>query len=78
MIAQQCDLTPGEVILSIGDLHLYKNHIEQANLQLTRDLRPLPKLHLKRKPHSIFDYQLDDFIIEGYNPHPHISAPIAI
>ncbi len=78
MIAQQCDLIAGEVILSIGDLHLYQNHIEQARLQLTRDFRPLPTLRFKRRPDSLFDYQLDDFIIEGYDPHPHISAPIAI
>jgi thymidylate synthase len=78
MIAQQTDLIPGEVILSIGDLHLYQNHIEQAELQLSREPRALPTLHIKRKPLSLFDYQLDDFIIEGYDPYPHIPAPIAI
>ncbi|NBU20654.1 thymidylate synthase, partial [bacterium] len=61
MVAQQCGFEPGEVILSMGDLHLYKNHIEQAKLQLTREPRPLPKLVIKRKPDSIFDYKFEDF-----------------
>jgi len=78
MIAQQLHLIPGEVILSIGDLHLYQNHIEQARLQLSRETRFLPRLCFKRCPPSLFDYQLDDFIIDGYDPHPHIPAPIAI
>jgi thymidylate synthase len=78
MVAQQCDLEPGEIIHSFGDLHLYLNHLEQAKLQLTREPRPLPKLVIKRKPDSIFDYKFDDFEIEGYAPHPHISAPIAV
>lgn len=62
----------------MGDLHLYKNHLEQAKLQLTREPRPLPKLVIKRKPESIFDYKFEDFEIVGYDPHPAISAPIAI
>lgn len=78
MVAQQCGYDVGEVILSIGDLHLYKNHIEQAKLQLTREPRALPKLVIKRKPESIFDYKFEDFEIVGYNPHPHIPAPIAV
>jgi thymidylate synthase len=78
IVAQQCDLEPGEIIHSFGDLHLYLNHLEQAKLQLTREPRPLPKLVIKRKPDSIFDYKFDDFEIEGYAPHPHISAPIAV
>lgn len=78
MVAQQCDLEPGEIVHSIGDLHLYKNHIEQAKLQLTREPRPLPKLIIKRKPNSIFDYRFDDFEIVNYDPHSPIKAPIAI
>lgn len=78
MIAQQTDLNVGDVILSIGDLHLYKNHLDQAKIQLEREVRALPTLTIRRKPDSLFDYQLDDFIIEGYTPHPHISARIAI
>jgi len=62
----------------MGDLHLYKNHLEQAKLQLTREPRPLTKLVIKRKPESIFDYKFEDFEIVGYDPHPAISAPIAI
>lgn len=63
---------------SFGDLHLYLNHIEQAQLQLTREPRPLPRLHIKRKPASILDYRFEDFEVVGYDPHPHISAPIAV
>ncbi len=77
MIAHQCDLEPGEIIHSLGDLHLYTNHLEQAHLQLTREPRALPDLIIKRKPDSIFDYKFEDFEIIGYDPHPHISAPIA-
>lgn len=78
MVAQQCDLEPGEIVHSLGDLHLYSNHLEQARLQLTREPRPLPKLIIKRKPDSIFDYVYEDFEIVNYDPHPHIAAPIAI
>ncbi len=78
MIAQQCGYEVGEIILSLGDLHLYKNHLNQARLQLTREPRPLPKLVMKRKPESIFDYRFEDFEIIGYDPYPHISAPIAV
>jgi thymidylate synthase len=77
MIAQQCDLEVGEIVHSIGDLHLYSNHLEQARLQLTRNPRPLPKLSIKRRPESIFDYKFEDFEILGYDPHPHIPAPVA-
>lgn len=78
MVAQQCGFDVGEIILSMGDLHLYKNHLEQAKLQLTREPRALPKLVIKRKPGSIFDYKFEDFEIVGYDPHPHIPAPIAV
>jgi thymidylate synthase len=78
MLAQQCDLDVGEIIISIGDCHLYTNHVEQAKLQLTREPKVLPQLEITRKPASIFDYRYEDFVITGYDPHPHISAPIAI
>jgi thymidylate synthase len=78
MLAQQCDLEPGEIVLSIGDCHLYANHIEQAKLQLERTPSALPKLNMLRRPDSIFDYRFDDFEILGYEPQSHISAPIAI
>jgi thymidylate synthase len=78
MIAQQCDLEPAEVILSIGDLHLYKNHLEQAKLQLTRTPKKLPELQIKDKAPSLFEYRFEDFSIMDYDPYPAISAPIAI
>lgn len=78
MVAQQCDLGVGEIVHSFGDLHLYSNHLEQARLQLTREPRILPKLVIKRKPGTIFDYNFEDFDIVGYDPHPSICAPIAI
>ena len=77
MVAQQCDLGVGEIVVSFGDVHLYSNHLEQAKLQLSREPRPLPELVFKRKPDSIFDYKFDDFDIVGYEPHPAIPAPIA-
>lgn len=77
MLAQQCDLQPGEIVHSIGDLHLYTNHLEQARLQLSREPRALPRLVIHRRPDSIFDYRFDDFEMTGYDPHPHIPAPIA-
>ncbi|MEJ2767712.1 thymidylate synthase [Mycetohabitans sp. B46] len=78
MIAQQLGLQPGEIVHSIGDAHLYLNHVEQAQLQLTRTPRPLPRLIIKREPDSLFDYRFEDFEIAGYDPHPHIAAPIAV
>ncbi|HTV94446.1 MAG TPA: thymidylate synthase [Steroidobacteraceae bacterium] len=77
MVAQQCDLEPGEVVYSLGDAHLYSNHLEQARLQLSREPRRLPTLSLRRRPPTIFDYEFEDFEIAGYEPHPAISAPIA-
>ncbi|NCT80946.1 thymidylate synthase [Pseudomonas stutzeri] len=78
MLAQQCYLGVGEVVVTMGDAHIYLNHIEQVKLQLTREPRPLPKLVFKRKPESIYDYKFEDFEIVGYDPHPHISAPVSI
>lgn len=78
MLAQQCDLDVGEIVLSIGDAHIYSNHFEQAETQLQRTPGPLPKLKIHRKPASIFDYQFDDFEIVDYVAQPHIKAPIAV
>lgn len=78
MVAQQCDLLPGEFIWTGGDVHIYTNHIEQTNLQLSREPYTMPKLNLKRKPDSIFDYQFEDFEIVDYKSHPSIKAPIAV
>jgi thymidylate synthase len=78
MIAQQCDLEVGDFVWTGGDVHLYRNTIEQAKLQLTREPYPLPTLKILRKPNSIFDYQFDDFVIENYQAHPHISAKVAV
>jgi len=78
MIAQQCDLELGDFIWVGGDVHLYLNHLDQARLQLTREPRPFPKLLLKRRAASIDDYRIDDFDVEGYDPHPHIAAEVAV
>lgn len=78
MIAAQCSLGVGEFVWTGGDCHLYSNHLEQAKLQLAREPFPLPRLLLARKPDSIFDYRFEDFIIEGYQSHPAIKAPIAV
>ena len=78
MVAQQCDLEAGEFIWTGGDCHLYVNHFEQARLQLSREPLPLPRLEIKRRPESIFDYQFEDFAVVGYQSHPAIKAPIAV
>ena len=78
MMAQQCNLEVGDFIWTGGDCHLYSNHLEQVELQLSRDFFPLPKLNILRKPDSIFDYEFEDFEIVGYESHPHIKAPVAI
>jgi thymidylate synthase len=78
MVAQQCNLAVGDFIWTGGDCHLYSNHLEQVDLQLSRDFFPLPKLNILRKPNSIFDYEFEDFEIAGYQCHPHIKAPVAI
>ena len=78
MMAQQCNLEVGDFIWTGGDCHLYSNHLEQVNLQLSRDFFPLPKLNILRKPNSIFEYEFEDFEIVGYESHPHIKAPVAI
>lgn len=78
MIAQVCKLQPGEFIHTFGDAHLYNNHIEQAKLQLTRNLKPLPRILLNESVTSIFDFKFDDFTLIDYNPHPHIKAEVAV
>jgi thymidylate synthase len=78
LVAQQCDLEPGDFIWTGGDCHLYTNHFEQVATQLARDARPWPRLVIKRRPPSIFDYVYEDFVIEGYEPHPAIKAPVAV
>jgi len=78
MVAQQCDLEPGDFVWTGGDCHIYSNHLEQVKLQLSRTPYPLPKLHIKRRPLSIFDYQYDDFEITGYEAHPHIKGQVAV
>jgi len=77
MIAQVCNLKPGEFIHTLGDAHLYINHIEQAKLQLSRNPRKTPIMKIKPQK-SIFDFKYDDFVLSGYDPYPHIKAPIAV
>jgi len=78
MVAQQADLEAGDFIWTGGDVHLYLNHQEQAQLQLSREPYALPKLNIKRKPESIFDYQYEDFEVEGYEAHKHIKGAISV
>ena len=78
MMAQQCDLEPGEFIWTGGDCHIYSNHLEQAKVQLSREPRPYPRLVIKRRPASIFDYRFEDFEIVDYTPWPHIKASVAV
>jgi thymidylate synthase len=78
MLAQQCDLDVGEIVLSIGDAHIYSNHFDQVETQLQRTPGPLPKLKIHRKPPSILDYRFDDFEIVDYEAQAHIKAPIAV
>ena len=78
MVAQVCNLKPGEFIHTLGDAHLYSNHIEQANLQLSRELRKLPVLKINPEVKDIFGFKFEDFTLEGYDPHPHIKAAVAV
>ena len=78
MMAQQTDLEPGDFIWTGGDCHLYLNHLDQADLQLTRGPRPRPRLAIARRPASIFDYRYEDFEILDYDPHPAIRAPVSV
>jgi thymidylate synthase len=78
LVAQQCNLDVGDFVWTGGDCHVYRNHFEQAREQLTREPYPYPRLLIKRKPDSLFDYRFDDFDIVGYQSHPHIKAPVAV
>ena len=78
MVAQVCDLQPGDFVHTLGDAHLYLNHLDQARLQLSREVRALPQMKLNPAVKDIFEFRLEDFTLEGYDPHPHISAPVAV
>ncbi|HVD97762.1 MAG TPA: thymidylate synthase [Cytophagaceae bacterium] len=78
MVAQVCDLKPGDFVHTLGDAHLYSNHIEQAKLQLSRDLRPLPTMWVNPEVKDIFSFKYEDFRLENYDPHPHIKGAVAI
>lgn len=78
MLAQQCDMGVGEIVISLSDVHIYSNHMEQVKTQIAREPRKLPELKLLRKPESIYGYKFEDFELVGYDPHPHIAAPVSI
>ena len=78
MIAQVSDLSPGDFVLTLGDAHLYADHLEKAELQLTRDPRPLPAMHINPEVDDLFAFQYEDFALEGYDPHPHIAAKVSV
>ena len=78
MVAQVCDLKAGDFIHTLGDAHLYNNHLEQAHLQLSREPNALPRVRLNPEVKSIFDFKFEDFTLEDYEPHPHIKAPVAV
>lgn len=78
MVAQVCDLEPGELVHTLGDTHLYLNHLDQAREQLTREPRPLPRMRLNPAVRNLFDFRYEDFTLEGYDPHPAIRAPVAV
>ena len=78
MLAQVCDLEPGDFVHTFGDVHLYNNHLEQAKLQLTRAPFPLPEMKLNAAVKNIFDFKFEDFTLENYQYHPAIKAPVAV
>ena len=78
MVAQVCDLEPGDFVHTLGDAHLYTNHLDQADLQMTRELLPLPTLKINPDVKDLFAFTFEDFELVGYAAHPHIAAPIAV
>lgn len=78
MVAQVCGLKPGDFVHTLGDAHLYNNHIEQAKLQLSREPKPLPVMELNPEVNNIFSFKYEDFTLKGYDPHPHIKAEVAV
>jgi thymidylate synthase len=78
MVAQVCGLQAGEFVHTFGDTHLYLNHLDQAREQLQRDPRPLPVMRLNPAVRDLFAFRYEDFVLEGYNPHPAIKAPVAV
>ncbi len=78
MVAQVCGLQPGDFVHTLGDAHLYLNHLDQARLQLSREPRPLPRMVLNPDVKDIFDFKYEDFTLEGYDPHPHIKAQVSV
>lgn len=78
MIAKVTGLKPGEFVHTLGDAHIYLNHLDQVNLQLSRDPRPLPQLVINRDVDSIFDFKYEDFTIENYDPHPRIKGAVSV
>jgi thymidylate synthase len=78
MLAQVCELEPGEFIHTFGDAHLYSNHFDQAKLQLSRDLKPLPTMKINPDVKDVFSFKYEDFELENYDPHPHIKAAVAV
>ena len=78
MIAQTCGLKYGDFVHTLGDAHIYKNHIEQCRLQLTRSPRPLPTMRINPERRDIFGFDYEDFVLEGYDPHPHIKGEVSV
>ena len=78
MVAQVCNLQVGEFVHTLGDAHIYSNHFEQTELQLSRDIRPLPTMKINPDVKHIFDFKFEDFELENYDPHPHIKGKVAV
>ena len=78
MVAQVCGYRPGDFVHTLGDAHLYTNHLDQARLQLSRQPRALPQLRITPGVSNLFAFRFEDFTLEGYDPHPHIAAPVAV
>jgi len=78
MMAQVCDLKPGDFVHTLGDAHIYKNHVEQVKLQLSREIKPLPQMKINPHVKNIFNFKYSDFTLEGYNPHPAIKGEVAV